>query len=45
MHGFWIKGTKEQKCWIKLIQGLKWQVKDFSVLVSIESLILTLNVF
>ena len=34
MHGFSIKGTKEQKYWIKIVQGFRWLVKVF-VLVSI----------
>ena len=29
MHGFSIKGTKEQKCWIKIIQDLRGLVKVF----------------
>ena len=38
MHGFWIKGTKEQKYWIKLIQDLEDCLKFLA-----ESLVLTLN--
>ena len=29
MHGFSIKGTKEQKYWIKIVQGFRWLVKVF----------------
>ena len=29
MHGFYIKIMKEQKWWIKLIQGLRGLVIDF----------------
>ena len=36
-----MKGTKEQKCWIKLIQDLRGLVKVFSILALIESLVLT----
>ena len=32
-----IKGTKEQKCGIKLIQHLRGLVKAFSILTSTES--------
>ena len=46
MHGFWIKGIKEQKCWIKLVQDLWELVKGFSTLASTESLVQTpLNCF
>ena len=43
MHEFEIERIKEQKCWIKLIQDLRGLVKVFSILASIESLVLTLN--
>ena len=45
MYGLQVKGTKEQKSWIKLIQGLRGLVKVFSILASTESLVLTLNYF
>ena len=41
MHGFQIKRIKEQKYWIKIIQGLGGLVNVFSILVSTESLVLT----
>ena len=31
MHGFSIKGAREQKYWIKIIQGFRWLVKVFSI--------------
>ena len=37
MHGFWIKGTKEQNCWIKLFQYRRGLVKTFSILALTES--------
>ena len=45
MHGFSIKGTKEQKFWIKLIEDLRWLVKVFRILASTENLVLTHNRF
>lgn len=27
VHGFWIKGKKEQKSWKELIEELTWMVK------------------
>ena len=43
MQGFWIKGTKEQKCWTKTVQDLRGLIEVFSILPSIESLFITLN--
>ena len=37
MHVFLIKGAKEQKCWIKLIQNLRWLIKILGVPASTES--------
>ena len=31
MHRFSIKGAREQKYWIKIIQGFRWLVKVFSI--------------
>ena len=45
MHGFSIKGTKEQKPWIKLIQVIRGQVKVLIILASTESLVVTGNYF
>ena len=45
MHGFEIKGAKEQKHWIKLIQNLRGMFKVFSNLASTERLVITLNYF
>ena len=45
MHGFEIKGAKEQKHWIKLIQNLRGLFKAFSILASTERLVITLNCF
>ena len=45
MRGFSIKGTKEQKSWIKLIQDIRGLVKVFIILASTESLVLTGNYF
>ena len=45
MHGFEIKGKKEQKYWIKLISVLRCLIKGFRVYLSIESIVLTLSCF
>ena len=45
MHGFSIKGTKEQKSWTKLIQDIRGLVKVFIIFASTESLVLTGNFF
>ena len=45
MHGFLIKGRKEQKSWMKLIRDLRWLAEIFSVLASVENLVLTLSYF
>ena len=43
MHGFQIKGTIEQNCWINLFQDLRRLVKVFRILALTESLVLTLK--
>ena len=43
MHDFLIKVKKERKYWIELLRVLRWMMKVFSVLVSIESLASTLS--
>ena len=43
MHGFEIRKIKERKCWIKAIQDRRELVIVFSILVSAESLVLTLG--
>ena len=45
MDSFWMKSKKEEKCWITLIQHLRWLDKVFSVIASLESLVLTLSYF
>ena len=37
MHEFWLKGIKEQKCLIRLVQDLRWLVKGFSISAATES--------
>ena len=43
MHGFYLKVKKERKYWVGLIWVLRWLIKCFRVLASIESLALTLS--
>ena len=45
MHGFWMKGTKDKKFRLKLIQDHRGQVKVFRILASMDSLVLILHYF